>query len=223
MFLNIKEEEIISIRVIPQLKTVFDTLLSDIVKANKIVNKLVEQNHPEKTYMLLFLSPPSSFQKFFLELAKTYLMGTEEISLIKEQEIMIIAYSHLLFVISDYNLGEQILKQRLKQIPALAQYQPFELKSLVLDTTHQDEKKIIKRLKKTFVEPSIRAIITFNNRLHPEPPLKLREFLIEKLELENLELLNYNDTNGLKTILLQSYYNVAPEPFEAREVFELTD
>lgn len=201
----------------PLIRDVFKTLIYDNATVYRIVNTISERKSSNKISLNLMITEVEAYKDYFKALSQEIMHQGEKLNVEYSSKVLKISSSSIQMIIADISEAMKILKSRKYRDNNVS------LRSLVIDTSKHVEKDIIKKFKSARLKllPYVRTIIAFNNRTSKEPPLQFRDFMVDKYDIESVDLLNYQDTNGLKTIILQSFYNLLDDTLEARETFEI--
>jgi len=201
----------------PLIRDVFQTLIYDNASVYRIVNTISERKNKKTIFLNLMITDVDSYKDYFKALSQEIMHQGENLEVEYLSNSLKIGSSSIQMIIADLNQAIKILKS------AKHRGKNTVLRSLVIDTSKHIEKDIVKKFKSARLKllPHVRTIIAFNNRITKEPPLLFRDFMVDKYDIESVDLLNYQDTNGLKTIILQSFYNLLDDTLEARETFEI--
>jgi len=223
IFLEFENQQLVNHQIVNRIYSVNEMFLEDNIRCSRIVNHLLESKDFTYTSGILYLVSGQSYDKFVTGLAKKYLLLEDTVNIHFEPELMFIQHEEMVLVITSYEFGSKYIRKGSSMIKSLNLDGEFKLRSLVLDTSVIDVDYAWKYLKKSKLNSDVRVILAFDTRKNNSPPIDLQEKLIDRFNLKSIDLLNYQDTNGLKSIFLQSYYNVLDDPSQGREVFEIME
>lgn len=215
-----KDFEIVYYKTIPLVHNVLETIVNNNVKVSHIINKL--HPHMEEKPIILFITNIRAFKQYFLKLIESYMQAEEQVVVKYSEEEMILDYNNYQMVItSEENIPKYLSKNKITEHSSFGN-RKISVKSIILDTSSCNKDLILTNLnmKKIKINPKIRILVAFNNKKETIPPLEIREFFFSKVKSSSMELLNYQDTNGLNSIILQGYYNILEKPILGREAFE---
>ncbi|MDH5401192.1 MAG: hypothetical protein OEZ01_13760 [Candidatus Heimdallarchaeota archaeon] len=218
--------EITTTKKINKIQTILDTLVRSNYDVSKIVNSILENTENPLKPLILFISDLQTYRSFFSSLIKTYIQETQEICFTFKSNVLSTEHRNLKFIITTLEGGMQSLKSPDKIKLCDNRYSKLIPKSIVFDlVSSENENEFINQLKKGKIKlpDDVKVIVAFDTRKSKNPPLAIRSFLLDEIGLKHVDLLNYQDTNGLKSVILQSYYNILDNPNEGRDVYELID
>jgi len=212
-----------SYQIISQLRSVFDTLIYDNIEVSRILNTLLANKSLQFQPLVLYIVDSQSYSRFFAELTRQYARSADHVQIHFDTGFMLVIHPSFLYLLTTFEIGKRLIRKGYHRHPLLAEQGEIHLRSLVIDTTMQQESQLLKQVKKAKFKLSadVRVILAFDTRKHPQPPLALREYFLNQYSANTIQLLNYQDTNGLKSIFLQSYYNLLDDPLVGREAFEI--
>jgi hypothetical protein len=204
-------------KIIPEIRSIFETLIYESANVLSLVNSKTTINNDKS--MLIISTEISTYREFFDKLNLQLMEQDIQLSAFKLEDYYLMQFSQMDVIIGSIDLSMNIIKNPKKY--TFHKLNPI-LRSLVIDCTNITDQELIELAKssKFDLNSSTRTILSFDISKREKPPLEFRDYIDEKFNLESLDILNYKDTNGLKSILLQSYFNCSEDPLKIREIYE---
>ncbi len=223
IFVNFNSEfEVIEYKSYPIIRNVLETIVNNNVSASIIVNSLIRAKKLRYKPMLMFITDMERYKMYFHALVNEYVMLDEKLIIEHEESSLKIEHSNFKLIITSFVDKHTLSDKTKKSTSKLFGKQNIKLRSIIFDTSAFDPSFVKKISEEKYkLSSDVRVILAFNENKDKVPPIDLRDKIMDKYNFKLLEILNYKDTNGLNSIILDGYFNVVDDPLEAREAFEI--
>jgi hypothetical protein len=211
-------EKVISI---PKLNSVLDRLVSNNVNLSRIVNGYLKESGKKHPQAILFLSDSTHFEAFLSNKIASYILSQEPVAVRKSEHELHVEFDSINFILSS-DLDHLNYAHQKTKVYSISEGRRIDIKSIIIDLTSFSEAQVLRYIQeeKLKFDRSQSFILAFNSQKIKIPPLELRDYLESKFKIGQIDMLNFNRIDGLKSISLQAYYNLVDDEIQIRDAFE---